>query len=167
MSGNVARFLFRNRADRRAPLAALALGFGSLAFSQAAPRPEQLIKWRQSAFQVIAWNTQRLKTALAGNGDAREVQAAANMLAAVAASGLPDLFAPATAHGKGWHETTARDAVFSDAARFRAQTDEFARATALLARLAAGRDRAAIQEEFGKIAKTCKSCHDNFRETEP
>lgn len=166
MSESVARFHFRNRVGMRAPLAALALCIGSLVYAQAAPRPEQLIKWRQSAFQVIAWNTQRLKAALAANGEAHEVQTAANALAAVATSGLPDLFPPGTAHGKGWRETSAGDAVFADGAGFRARSDEFAREAALLARLAAGTDRAAIKDQFGKVAKTCKSCHDKFRETE-
>ena len=166
MSGNAVRFHFRNRADMRVALAALAMLIGGGVCAQTAPRPEQLIKWRQSAFQVIAWNTQRLKTALASNGDAREVQAAANTLAAVAASGLPDLFAPGTVPGKGWRETSAGAVVFTDAARFRALSDEFTREAASLARLAAGTDRAAVQEQFGKVAKTCKSCHDKFRETE-
>jgi cytochrome c556 len=150
----------------RAPLAALALSLGSLVCAQTAPRPEQSIKWRQSAFQVIAWNTQRLKVALAANGDAREVQSAASALAAVASSGLPDLFTPGTEHGKGWRETTAGGAVFKDGAGFRAQSDEFARATASLARLAAGADRAATREQFAKVAKTCKACHDDFRATD-
>jgi cytochrome c556 len=166
MSANMARFHFRNRVDRRATLAALALGFASLAVPQAAPRPEQLIKWRQSAFQVIAWNLQRLKMALAADGNAHEVQASASTLAAVAASGLPDLFTSGTEHGKGWRETSAAQAVFADAAGFRAQAQEFSSAAASLARLAAGTDRAAIQEQFGKVAKTCKRCHDKFRETE-
>jgi cytochrome c556 len=168
MSRHDARSQFRNRVDWRASLTALALalGLGSLVLAQAATRPEQSIKWRQSAFQVIAWNLQRLKVAIAADGDAHEIQAAANTLAAVAASGLPDLFAPGTGHGKGWRETTAGEAVFADTARFRAQSDEFARSAALLARLAAGTDRAAIKDQFGKVAKTCKSCHDKFRETE-
>jgi cytochrome c556 len=166
MTGNPARFYLRNRVAMRVALATLALGCGALAVAQTAPRPEQLIKWRQSAFQVIAWNTQRLKSALAGNGDAREVQAAASTLAAVAASNLPDLFAPGTAHGKGWRETSVDAAVFTDAARFRALSQDFAREAALLARLAAGTDRVAVQDQFEKVAKTCKSCHDHFRETE-
>ena len=164
MFRNVARFHFRNRAGISVTLAALS---GSLVFAQGAPRPEQLIKWRQSAFQVVAWNTQRVKTALAADGaDARELQGAANALAAVAASGIPGLFARGTEHGKGWRETSASAAAFSDAAQFRAQSDEFAREAALLAKLAAGTDRGAIKDQFAKVAKTCKGCHDKFRETD-
>jgi cytochrome c556 len=184
MSGAAARFDSRNHADSGARpvrgnaaarllpsvlllLLPLPLLSGSLAHAQSAPRPEALIKWRQSAFQVVAWNTQRLKTALATDtADAREVQAAASALAAIATAGLPELFAPGTEHGKGWRDTTAASAAFTDNARFRAQSEQFARETALLARVAAGADRAAIREQFGKVAKTCKGCHDKFRATD-
>jgi predicted CxxxxCH...CXXCH cytochrome family protein len=60
------RFHFRNRAVLRAPprvllasvLAALALAPAS-ALAQNTPRAESLIKWRQSAYQVVAWNSGR------------------------------------------------------------------------------------------------------------
>lgn len=178
MFSSLPRSDFHNRVDSRARpargsvavaalICASALAGASLAVAQGAPRPEALIKWRQSAFQVVAWNTQRLKGALAADaGDAREIQAAANALAAVAASGLPDLFGPGTEHGKGWRETTAAPLVFSDAAQFRARSEEFAREAALLARLAAGADRGATREQFQKVARTCKACHDKFRATD-
>jgi cytochrome c556 len=137
-----------------------------LAFGQSAPRPEALIKWRQSAYQVIAWNSGRIKAALAGQHDAREIQAAATALAAVANSGLATLFAPGTADGKGWRETTARDEVFSDAGKFRALTEEFAREANALARIAAAGDRDSVNAQFVKVAQTCKSCHDKFRQTD-
>src|SRR5262245_29049675 len=60
--------------------------------AQSAPRPEALVKWRQSAFQVIGWNTARIKSSLAGTYDANEVRSAANALAAVASAGLVELF---------------------------------------------------------------------------
>jgi cytochrome c556 len=167
MFRNAARFHLRNRAGISMALAALAALSGSLVFAQGAPRPEQLIRWRQSAFEVVAWNTQRLKSALVTDAaDPREVQSAADALAAVAASGIPDLFPRGTEHGKGWRETTAATAVFSDAALFRTRSDDFARDAALLAKLAAGSDRAAIKDQFAKVAKTCKACHDRFRETD-
>jgi cytochrome c556 len=124
-----------------------------------------LIKWRQSAFQVIAWNSGRIKAALA-SGDAQEVRTAAGALAGVANSGLTALFPATTAHGKGWRETTARAEIFSDPEKFRALTQEFARETTELARLAAATDQAAIAAQFAKVAKTCKSCHDKFRQTD-
>lgn len=173
MSKSGARFHFRNRVVMRVSLlmalAFLAPAGTTPAQAQSAPRPEQLIKWRQSAYQVIAWNSARLKGALAGeaaNYDAREVQAAASALAAVANSGLAALFVAGTERGKGWRETTARAAVFSDAQGFRKLNDEFASEAAALARLAAGTDQKAVHAQFLKVAQACKACHDKFRQTD-
>jgi cytochrome c556 len=134
--------------------------------AQSAPRPEALIKWRQSAFQVIAWNSGRIKSALTGKYDSREIQSAANALSALANSGLSSLFAPGTAEGKGWRETAASPAIFEDASRFRALSEQFARETAELARVADGADAQAVTRQFAKVAQTCKTCHDKFRETD-
>jgi cytochrome c556 len=169
MSNNFARLQVRNRAVKRArPALALAaaVGLTALAMAQGAPRPEQLIKWRQSAYQVLAWNSARLKAAVSGRYDAREVQAAANALSATANAGLPALFPPGTERGKGWRDTTARDSAFDDATGFRVLNDDFAREAATLARLAAGNDPQAVNEQFLKVAKACKSCHDRFRQTD-
>jgi cytochrome c556 len=166
-------FHFRNRAVMRARprvhttsvLAMMAL-LSETALAETAPRAESLIKWRQSAYQVIAWNSGRIKAALAGQYAAGDVQSAANALAAVANSGLATLFAPGTADGKGWRETTAREEVFSDAAKFRALTEEFAREANTLARFAAAGDRSTVNEQFLKVAQACKSCHNQFRQTD-
>jgi len=175
MSKVETRFHFRNRVIMRvqpraravqALVVATVLSASQWAAAQTAPRPEALIKWRQSAYQVIAWNSGRIKAALAGQFAPLEVQSAANALAAVANSGLAGLFAPGTEHGKGWRETTARDAVFNDAQKFRALTEEFAREANTLARLAAAGDRATVNEQFLKVAQACKSCHEKYRQTD-
>jgi cytochrome c556 len=174
MSKVEARFQIRNRmVTRRRParvvgalVAAITLLVSQWAVGQTAPRPESLIKWRQSAYQVIAWNSGRIKAALAGQYDGHEVQSAANALAAVANSGLAGLFAQGTAQGKGWRETTAREEVFSDAGKFRALTEEFAREANALARVAAAGDRNTVNEQFLKVAQTCKFCHNQFRQTD-
>jgi cytochrome c556 len=179
MSRFKARFHFRNRAVLHAQprarvfrawmaAALLSTGLGTTVavMAQATPRPESLIKWRQSAFQVIAWSSGRIKTALAGPYDTHEVQSAANTLAGVANSGLAGLFVPGTEHGKGWRETTARDAVFGDARKFRTLTEEFAREANTLARVAASGERGAVSEQFLKVAQACKTCHDKYRQTD-
>jgi len=173
MSSVEKRFHFRNRAVTRPRLrivsaltAVVALGLAPWAPAQNAPRPEALIKWRQSAYQVIAWNSGRIKAALAGQYAPHEIQAAATALAAVANSGLATLFAPGTADGKGWRETTARDEVFTDAGRFRELTEEFAREASTLARVAAAGDRDTVHAQFLKVAQTCKTCHDKFRQAD-
>src|SRR4051812_21730168 len=161
MAKLAARFHWRNRAVTAAWLVALLAG--GWVYAQGAPRPEALIKWRQSAYQVLAWNSGRIKAALTGTYDAREVQTAANALAAVANSDLAGLFPAGTAGGKGWRATTANADVFNDTARFRALNDEFARAANELARLANGGSPQAVNEQFLRVATACKSCHEKFR----
>ncbi|RZL30441.1 MAG: cytochrome c, partial [Rubrivivax sp.] len=41
-------------------IALLATAAATTAQAQQAPKPEQLIKWRQSAYQVIGWNAGRV-----------------------------------------------------------------------------------------------------------
>jgi hypothetical protein len=103
------RFHFRNRAVTRARPRALreihARGGGLLSASVSAEnvqRPESLIKWRQSAYQVIAWNSGASRRRSPACTRARKCRA--RRTAAVANSGLATLFIPGTASGKGWRE---------------------------------------------------------------
>jgi cytochrome c556 len=146
-------------------LAVVALLSASVS-AENAQRPESLIKWRQSAYQVIAWNSGRIKAALAGSYRARKCRVRRTPWPPWPISGLATLFIPGTASGKGWRETTARDEVFSDAEKFRALTEEFAREANTLARVAAAGDRTTVNEQFLKVAQTCKSCHNQFRQTD-
>jgi cytochrome c556 len=139
------------------------LAASASALAQQAPKPENLIKWRQSAFQIVAWNSGRIKASLDGQYNKDEVLRAANTIAAVANSGLGALFAPGTEQGKGWHETSARPEVFKDTKHFGELGANFAKEANELASLAAGGDAAAIKTQYGKLTRTCKACHDDFK----
>ena len=143
---------------------AIALAAAGSALAQQAPKPENLIKWRQSAFQVVAWNTGRIKASLDAGYDKDQVLRSANAIAAIANAGLGSLFAPGTETGKGWHDTSVKAEAFSNQARFAELGGEFAKESNELARVASsGADAAAVKEQFGKLQKACKSCHDDFR----
>jgi cytochrome c556 len=147
-----------------AALAAAVLLPQTGALAQQAPKSEALIKWRQSAFQVVAWNSGRIKSSLEGTYNKEQVLKSANVIAALANSGLGSLFAPGTEAGKGWHDTTAKAEVFANGARFGELGGEFARESTELVRVVgSGSDAAAVKEQFGKVQRTCKSCHDDFR----
>jgi len=143
--------------------AALIASAGALA--QQAPKPEQLIKWRQSTFQVLAWNTARVKAAVEGGGDARQAAKAAAAIAAIANSDVLALFPAGTESGKGWHDTTVKPELFKDGDKVAALNADFSRNANELARVAAAGDAAALKEQFGKLGKSCKSCHDDYRNT--
>ena len=153
---------------RRGTAAALVLGIvaaSAAALAQQAPKPEQLIKWRQSAFQVVAWNSGRIKASLETSYNKDDVVKAANTIAAIANGGLGNLFAPGTERGKGWKETSAKPELFqeSHSARVGELAAAFGNEATELARIAAAGDAAAVKEQFAKLNRSCKGCHDDFR----
>ena len=145
-----------------AMLAVAALGAAVTAQAQQAPKPEQLIKWRQSAYQVLAWNAGRIKANVEGTFNKDEVVRAANSLAGVANAGLGALYAPGTETGKGWHETNAKPEIWTDK-KVGEAAGNLAKESTELARVAALGDVATIKAQLAKVQGTCKSCHDDFR----
>lgn len=136
---------------------------GTTAWAQTAPKPEQLIKWRQSAYQVVAWNTGRIKASLEGSYNRDEVAKAAATIAALANAGLGALFAPGSEQGKGWHDTSAKIELFQNGARAGELSAAFGREANELSRVASSGDAAAVKTQFAKLTGTCKGCHDEFR----
>ncbi len=116
-------------------LAVLACVFAGPALAQQAPKPETLIKQRQSSFRVIAWNSGRIKSGLDGCYDKEQVLRSANVIAAIANSGLGGLFPTGTETGKGWHDTTARPPLFTSSARFAELGGAFAKESTELVRV--------------------------------
>lgn len=147
-----------------APALAVAVLAASVsALAQQAPKPETLIKWRQSAYQVIAWNSGRIKAAVEGQYNKDDVIKAANAIAAVGNSGLGNLFVPGTEQGKGWHDTTAKAELFKDIKRFNELNANFSKEATELATVAATGDAAAVKVQYTKLTRTCKTCHDDFK----
>ena len=139
------------------------LSAATFAAAQTAPKPETLIKVRQADFQVIAWNSGRIKASIDGQYNKEDVIKAANTIAAIANSGIGALFAPGTEQGKGWHETSAKPDVFTNTAHFAELGSNFTKAANELASIAAGGDPALVKVQYGKLTKTCKACHDDFK----
>ncbi len=129
---------------------------------------EDQIKFRQSAYGFIGWNTNKIKAQL-DNPDTfskEEVIAAANAIAAAANSGLGALYGPGTDKGEGWRKSRLKPEFFEKpekakkvALQFNLEANEFAK-------VAGTGDVGQIKAKFGKLTQSCKSCHDSFREKE-
>ncbi|WP_085316589.1 c-type cytochrome [Derxia lacustris] len=148
---------------------ALALGIAAASFgaaAQQAPKPEQLIKWRQSAYQVIAWNSGRIKASVEGTYNKEEVLKAATTISAIANSGLGALFAPGTETGKGWHDTTAKPEIWAAGSKVGEYAGNLAKESTELVKVANTGDLAAVKEQYGKLTRTCKACHDDYKAKE-
>ena len=153
-------------------VATLVLALGTAVVTQAqqaaqAPKPEQLIKWRQSLFQTVAWNSARIKANVEGSAyNKEEVVKSATVIAALANSGLGGLFGPGTETGKGWHDTLAKPELFSSGAKVGELAGDFNREAAELVKVAGTGDAAATKAQYGKLNRTCKACHDEFKNKE-
>lgn len=128
---------------------------------------EDQIRFRQSAYSFISWNTGKIKKQVVDQPETfnkEQVIAAANAIAAVANSGLGALYGAGTDKGTGWRPTQLKPEFFQKPEEARRVAVEFNSAANELARVAQAGDREAIKTQFGKLSETCKGCHNNFRQ---
>jgi cytochrome c556 len=144
-------------------IALAALTLAVAAHAQQAPKPEQLIKWRQSAYQTIAWNTARVKANVDGTYNKDDAARAAAVIAALANSNLGVLFPAGTETGKGWHDTTVKATLFTDGPGVGAAAAAFSKEANELARVTQAGDVAAVKAQLAALQKSCKACHDDYR----
>jgi cytochrome c556 len=129
-------------------------------------KPEDQIRWRQSAYHTMAWSMTRIKANVEGTYNKDQVVEAANVIQAVANSKMGALFQPNTGSGKGWKETRVKPEFFKPESK-----DEIGRIAGAyvkeaneMAKVAAAGDAAAVKAQFGTLGKACDSCHDKFRQ---
>ncbi|GAB2905614.1 cytochrome c [Uliginosibacterium flavum] len=142
-------------------LAVLALaGLGaSAAFAQA--KPEDQIKYRQSAMTVNARSSGALNAM--AKGDVAFNKDVAVRHASVIAD-LSDLPLQAGAFGPGTDKgapTKADPKVWSEPEKFKAAYDKFTAAAKALP--AAAGDVGTLKVALADLGKTCKGCHDDYR----
>ena len=141
-----------------------ALSAVMLAGSAAAQvKTEDAIKWRQSAYSTMGWSMSRIKANVDGQFNKDDVIKAANVLQAIANSGMGVLYPAGSDHGKGWDETRVKPEFFSNPEGVKKVAMDFNREANELAKVAAGGDVAAVKAQFQKLGGTCKACHDDFR----
>lgn len=128
---------------------------------------EDQIRFRQSAYSFISWNTGKIKKQVVDDPatyNKDQVIAAANAIAAVANSGLGALYGAGTDQGTGWRPTQLKPEFFQKPEEARRVAVAFNSSANELARVAQNGDVAAIKTQFGKLSETCKGCHNNFRQ---
>ncbi|MCL2636422.1 MAG: cytochrome c [Betaproteobacteria bacterium] len=138
----------------------------TLAGSAAAQmKPEDAIKYRQSAYSTMSWSMGRIKANIEGTFNKDEVIKAANVIQSVANSGMGALYLPGTDKGKGWVETRVKPELFAAANKDKVGkvATDFNREANEMAKVAASGDATAVKAQFDKLGGTCKGCHDEFR----
>ena len=132
------------------PLASQSVSFGKY---------EDAIKYRQSNFSVMATHFSDIGAMVKGDKafDAKAAQANADVV--VMLSGLPWVaFGPGTEGGK------AKPAVWKEMDKVRSGAQDLARAAADLKTATASGQLDNVKRAFAATQKTCKSCHDSYKD---
>jgi len=147
---------------RNLSLAALALAVLSTV-ALAEMKPEDAITARQGGYKFMAWNMGRIKMNLEGEYNKGEVIQAANVIQAIANSGMGKLYMPGTDKGTGFHETKVKPELFTDHEGVAKVAKTFNEAANEMAKVAATGDATAAKVAFGELGKSCKGCHEKYR----
>lgn len=124
-------------------------------------KPEDAVKYRKAAFQVMAAHFGRIGAMAAGKAPFDAAAAASNAEVVAFASKLP--FAGFVEGTSGTEKGTPKAIVWTERAKFDDGAKKMQEATAKLAAAAKGGKLDDIKAAFGAAADTCKGCHDNFR----
>lgn len=125
--------------------------------------PEEQIKTRQAGYAFMGWNMQRIKANLEGEYNAEQVKAAANVIAAIANSGMGALFGPGTDKDIGSVKTRAKPELFQNPEDVGQIARNFIAKADALAEAAATGDQAAVKTAFAELGEACKACHTKYR----
>jgi cytochrome c556 len=124
-------------------------------------KPEDAVKYRKAAFQVMAAHFGRIGAMASGRAPFDGAAAAANADVVAFVSKLP--YAGFVEGTSGASKGDPKANVWSERAKFDAAAKEMQDEVAKLAAAAKTNNLDALKAAFGKAAGTCKSCHDDFR----
>ena len=152
-----------NRLLRSLMISAAALTGLAAALPAAAQfaKPEDAIKYRQSALYVMGTHFGRIGAVVQGKAPFDAKTTADNASLVVTMSKLPYV---AFIEGSDKGNTKAKPEVWKDMPKFQAAAKDMQEQAVKLEAAAKTGNLDAIKVAFGDTAKTCKACHDNFRE---
>jgi cytochrome c556 len=137
---------------------ALVLGASATALAQ--QKPEDAIKYRQSALFVMGQHFGPLAAMAQGKIPYDKDAAARNAAIVEFMSKLPfDRFTPGTEQGN----TKAKPEIWLEMEDFKSKAEKMQGEVAKLAEIANGGDFNALKAQVGETGKACKACHDKYR----
>jgi cytochrome c556 len=125
---------------------------------------QKAVETRQAVFKVINYNSEQFFQMMKNKApfDASVVQRAAGRIEMLAPM-IPEAFATDTRKA-GSAKTQAREGIWTNAADFKAKSDDLARAAAALNAAAKTGDKGATLKAAGAVGKACSACHDNYKD---
>jgi len=129
-------------------------------------KPEDEIKFRQSGMTYMRWNMGKIENQVSKNPETynkEQVAAAANVIAAIANSGIGALFSENSKTGKGWKDTRVKPEFFEQPEEVKKYAGTFRKEANKLAAVTESGDVNVIREQFDTVISACKECHKKFR----
>jgi cytochrome c556 len=139
--------------------AAVAAALSPFAAHAQFAKPEDAIKYRQSAFSLLGNHFGRIGAMVNGRIPYDAKIAADNAALVATLSKLPGGAFPVGSESGG--NTRAKAEIWKDTAKFTAAYEKMVAEVGKLP--AAAGDAGALKTAFGSAAATCKACHDDFR----
>ena len=147
----------------------LTIGFSvaaiaGVAFAQA--KPEDMIKFRKAGYAFMGWNMGKIKGMVVDNPSSfnkTQVSAAANVVAAIANSGMGALFGTGTEQDVSDQKTYVKTEFFHRPDRVKELASAYVKEASELQKVAGGGDIDAIKAQFSRVGASCKACHDEFK----
>jgi len=124
--------------------------------------PDSAIQYRKKVMGAVGANMGGVGAIAKGEVAFKEALATHLKGIALAASLAPAAFKQNT-HGQGGEKTTSNEKVWTDWAKFEGGLKKMQEEATRIAAIADSDPDAAIKE-IGELGKTCKGCHDNFRD---
>ncbi len=144
-----------------ATVAGLLTGLTALPASAQFQKPEDAVKYRKSAFQVMAAHFGRIGAMANGRAPFDATAAAANADVVVFMSKLP--YAGFVEGTSGTEKGQPKPNVWSERTKFDAAARKMQDEVVKLAASAKTNNLEQLKTAFGAAAASCKACHDDFR----
>lgn len=136
----------------------LSLNIGAL--WAAGVKPEDAIEYRQSVYTLIKWNFAPIGAMVKGEIPYDAAAVARHTAFLETLSKMPlEGFTPGSDVGK----TKAKPDIWKNRQEFEKLMSDFQEQVIKLDQAAGSGNQAAVKEQFGATAKSCKNCHDKFR----
>jgi cytochrome c556 len=128
-------------------------------------KPEDMIKLRKAGYAYMGWSMGKIKGMVVDNPSSfnkDQVIAAANVIAAIANSGMGALYGPGTEQDVGEQKTKVKPEFFQRPDRVKELGSAYVKEANELQKVAGTGDSDAIKAQFNKVGASCKACHDEF-----
>jgi len=128
--------------------------------------PVTMIKVRKAGYVFSSWSMAKIRGMVDYNTASfrkDQVVAAANAIAAIANSGMAELYAPGTEKDADGEKTSVKPELFQERDKVQKLELAYIKEAAELQKVAGTGDIKAISTQLGKLVDSCTACHARYK----